>query len=265
MMKGFRQFGDAKRYGDPIDLHGKQHLHIYPVIQCQLDCYFCQNKYYTDKLPKLKITDGATWAKYLNRFYNVHHLDINGGEGMLHPDIVTILNSLTNFNIVFFTNLPRTRLHAFKEIKPGRNNIMFCVSYHPLEEERRGRDISQFIDDFKQIPKRLNPTVHVIDIPEVSYKNIRTAFAKRGIFIQALDAIVPTKYNKIRDKFRSVKCRSDMDCIAPDLNVYPCTGRMLRQISPVHIDDYKFNNDFINCDYYGLCGPCTSQKDVREL
>ena len=118
LWKGYRTYGDAnkyRQYGDPINLHTKQHIHIYPVIQCPLSCFFCQNNFYVDKLPKLKITDGLTWVKYINRFYNVHHLDVNGGEPMLHPDIVTILNNLTNFNIVIFTNMPRNRIHIFKE------------------------------------------------------------------------------------------------------------------------------------------------------
>jgi len=264
-IKGSRKLRHALKYGKPINLWGKSHLHIYPVLECNLQCYFCQNRFYVDKEPKIKFKPAKQWLKYLNRMYNVHHLDINGGEPMLYPEIVELLNGLRNWNIVIFTNMPRNRIHTFQEIYPNNNNIMFCVSYHVLEEEKRGRDIAEFVKDFKTIPKRLNPTAHIIDIPEISYKNIRTAFAKRGIFIQASDAITPTEHNKITDNFRVVKCKSDMDTIAPDLKVYPCLAFMLRQINGKYISDYKFTNEHIFCGFYGLCGPCSTQKDIIRL
>jgi len=244
----------------PIDLQGKQHIHIYPKIECNYDCYFCQNKFYVDKLPKYEFCLGEKWASWLNRMYNFHHIDWNGGEPMLYADFVILLNSLYRHNIVIFTNLPHTRLHILNQVNTKRNNIMLCVSYHPLEEKR---DISQFVADFKQIPKGFNATCHVINIPEISYKNIRAAFVKRGVFIEGLDAIVPTKHNKIQEPFKTVMCNSDMDCIAPDLSVYPCTGLMLRKINGVRIAEYEFSNDHKQCDYYGLCGPCTSGKDIK--
>ena len=260
MWKGYRKEHSAGK--NPIDLGGKQHIHIYPIVACHLDCYFCQNKFYVDKLPKYHAVNGYMWAGYLNRMHGFHHIDWNGGEPMNYPYFLDLINSLHNHNLVVFTNLPHNKLHLLDKIQVHDNNIQFCVSYHPLEEQR---DIAEFVADFKRIPKSLHPNVHVIDVPEVSYKNVRSAFAKRGVFIEGLDAIVPTKHNKIGNDFKHVKCKSDMDCVDPELNVFPCTGLMLRQIGGIHIDDYKFKNDYIECDHYGLCGPCAAMKDVREV
>jgi len=246
---------------ESIDLGGKQHIHIYPIIQCQYDCYFCQNKFYVDKLPThTKKIRGYRWGNELNKMYNFHHIDMNGGEPLNYPDFVEMMNTLHHHNIVVFTNLPHNKIHILKYIRHRNNNIMLCVSYHPLEEKR---DISLFVQDFKQIPSWMNPTCHVIDIPEISYKNIRAAFVKRGVFIEGLDAIVPTEHNKIAESFSSVMCKSDMDCIAPDFKVYSCTGKMLRKINGVDISKYQFSNDHKRCDYYGLCGPCTSGRDIQ--
>ena len=44
MWKGYRKEKYAEQYGKPIDLQGKQHIHIYPIVNCNLDCHFCQNK-----------------------------------------------------------------------------------------------------------------------------------------------------------------------------------------------------------------------------
>ena len=258
LIKGYRKKKYAIPYGSPIDMQGKQHIHIYPNIQCNLDCYFCQNKFYVNKLPNFKKVSFVDWAEWLNRMYNFHHIDINGGEPLYYPQMVDLLNKLDNHNIVLYTNLPKDRVDILGRIRKG-NNITLNVSYHPLEEKR---DIAEFVADYKKIPKHLNPSLHVINVPEISYKNIRAAFVMRGVFIEGLDAIVPTKYNKIKNNFKTVMCKSDMDCIAPDLTVYPCTGLMLRKINPVHISEYEFSNKHKPCDYYGLCGVCTSQRDI---
>ena len=245
-----------------IDLGGKQHVHIYPTLVCNLHCYFCQNSFYVDKLPKFNHLSWHYFADWLNRMYNFHHIDVQGGEPLLWPGIIDLLNNLHHHNIVIFTNLPKVRIHTLEQISTKTNNITLNVSYHPLEEKR---DIAEFVDDFKKIPKRLLPSVHVIEIPEISYKNIRAAFASRGVFIEGLSAIVPTEHNKIKEPFKTVMCKSDMDCIAPDMKVYRCTGLMLRGIGGIPIEMYKFSNDHIKCDYYGLCGPCTAMKDVKNV
>ena len=246
--------------GEPINLHGKQHIHIYPNIICNMNCYFCQNKFYVDKLPKFDWVSAVEWVSWLNRMYNFHHIDINGGEPLYYGHIVQLLNTLYKHNIVLYTNLPKERIHILKEIHCKMSNIAFNVSYHPLDEKR---DIAEFCEDYKKIPKHLNPSLHVINIPEISYKNIRAAFVKRGVFIEVLDAIIPTEYNKIKENFKTVMCKSDMDCIAPDLTVYLCTGLMLRKINGKHISEYKFSNQHELCNYYGLCGICTSQRDIK--
>ncbi len=259
MWRGYRKFKHV--IGNGIDLQGKQHIHIFPVLKCNLNCYFCQNKFYVDKTPYFDNTYFIEWTSYLNRMYNFHHIDINGGEPLYYKYIVELLNNLENHNIVMFTNLPKDRIHLLKNIDYKKNNIQLSVSYHPLDDKR---EINEFVTDFKQIPKQLSPNVHVIDVPEISFKNIRTAFAKRGVYCEALDAVVPTEHNKIGNSFSTKLCKSDMDCISPDLTVYRCTGMMLRKIQGKHISEYKFSNKHESCSYYGLCGICATQKDVCD-
>ncbi len=62
-----------------------------------------------------------------------------------------------------------------KEINTKRNNITLPVSYHPLNERR---SLKEFVEDFKQIPKGLHPTMHIIDVPEVSVKDMQSAFTR---------------------------------------------------------------------------------------
>jgi len=254
--------GNGLKKLEPIDMHKKQHIHVYLNIQCGMDCYFCQNAFYVDKLPRYDKKTAVEWAGWLNKMYNFHHIDFNGGEALLHNDFVPLMNMLNHHNITVFTNMPKSKIEGLKEIKKKGNNITLSVSYHPLEEKR---DINEFVDDFNRIPKWLNPTVHLINIPEVSYKNIRAAFVMRGVFIEALDAIIPTEFNRTDGPYKTVMCRSDMDCISPEMNAYRCTGLMLKKIGNTPIERYEFNNDHKKCNYYGLCGPCTSQRDILPV
>jgi len=272
VINGYRKKKHAEKYGEPIDMQGKQHLHIYPTIKCHFDCHFCQNKFYTDYSvpqypnPDFKMSSAKEWCSWLNRMYNFHHIDFNGGEPFNYPHIIEMLNTLENHNIVIFTNIPAHIIPRLKEINTKKNNIQMICSYHHLEEDRKGRSLYQYAHDFKQIPRGLKPTCQVIDVPEVSGQDNASGLIRWGIHVKVNNAHTPTEHNKLKDKnFKTAMCHSDMDCIAPDLTVYRCLGLMMRKIDPIHISDYKFTNNAEWCDYYGLCGPCSMQKDVYDI
>ena len=260
-----------KKYaiGEPIDMQGKQHLHIYPTLNCHLNCYFCQNKFYLEhaqpkyEIPYFGITSAKSWSDWLNRMYNFHHIDFNGGEPFNYPQIIEMLNRLLHHNITIFTNIPKHIIPKLKEINTRKNNIQMICSYHPLDAKR---SLYQYAMDFNKIPKGLKPSLQIIDVPEVSCKDSASGFIRWGIYTRCNNAHTPTHHNPIRDKdFKTALCHSDMDCIAPDLTVYRCLGLMLRKIGGASIKNYKFSNEAEWCDYYGLCGPCTMQKDVYEI
>ncbi len=148
-----------------------------------------------------------------------------------------------------------------QEINTKQNNITLPVSYHPLNERR---SLKEFVEDFKQIPKGLNPTMHIIDVPEVSVKDMQSAFTRDGIYTFRADAHTPTEHNKLTPPFRKAWCKSDMDCISPELKVFKCLGLMLRNIEGVPIEDHAPTNEPQLCDYWGLCGPCTMQAEIWD-
>ena len=271
ILYGYRKKKYAKRYGDPVNLSGKQHLHIYPTLACHLRCYFCQNRFYCEdgKYPKFKSSTPEEWASFLNRMYGFHHVDVNGGEGFNYHGMIELLNLLDHHNIVVFTNLPSHILPKLRNINSKKNNITLACSYHPLDEKR---SVFQFAEDFKSIPKNLKPTLQIISVPEVSVKDFKSAFVRHGIYVFEADSHTPTEHNRMdKDNLKSCMCHSDMDCIAPDLTVYRCLGLMLWEIKDKingkHISEYEFNNGWQRCDYYvgGNCGPCTLQADIKEL
>lgn len=250
--------------GPPINAKG-DHLHIYLTLRCNFKCYFCINRQYTTKPHHGGFeVDGNRWLAYLNRLYNIHQIYLQGGEPFLHKDIVQIINGLAGFNICIYTNLPHSEMDKIKQIKPGLNNIILLISYHPLEDKRA---VNQFVDDFNQIPRGIKKHVHMIEIPEVSYKLYARAFRRLGVHLERQDVSLPTEHNPIKkDHFKTVLCKSNMEVIGPDMRLYRCLGLMLTQPDNyLNLYDYDFETaGFEPCDFYGLCGQCSTAKEIKE-
>lgn len=257
--RGPRRKRLAKKYGEPINAIG-EHLHIYLTLRCNHDCYFCVNKQYNSKI-RFSEKSGKDWLDYLNRLYNLEQIFIQGGEPFLHPDAIKILNGLDGFNVIVFTNLPHAFIEEIEQIKPKNNNIIFKISYHPLSDKR---SIAQFVGDMNRIPVDIKRIPHLIDIPEVSYALFARGFRKYGIFLQREDVSLETENNKITDKYETVICNSHMEVVSPDMVVYRCLGLMMRQIEKgsFPLDKYNFCGGFQECEYYGLCGTCSTAKEV---
>jgi organic radical activating enzyme len=256
----------AKKYGQPINAKG-DHLHIYLTLRCNFKCYFCVNRQYADRPHKGWIeTNGATWLSYLNRLYDLHQLYLQGGEPFLHSDIVEIINGLDGFNVCIYTNLPHSQMDKIRQIRPGSNNIIMLISYHPLQDKRA---VNEFVDDFRQIPAGILKHVHLIETPEVSYKLYARAFRRYNVFLERQDVSLATEHNVIpKDKFQQVWCNSNMEVVSPDMRVYRCLGLMLRHCDDYtkHLADYNFEQaGFKPCDYYGLCGQCATAKEIRRI
>lgn len=261
-LKGFRKYKTAKKYGTPINAMG-DHLHCYLTLRCNYNCYFCVNKQFgIYNAPTIERT-GNEWVTYLNKLYNLGELFLQGGEPFLHIDTVDIINNLHAFNITIFTNLPHHKMDEIKKIKPGDNNIIFKVSYHPLDDKR---SINQFCVDYKKIPDGIKKAVHVIDIPEVSYSLSARAFQRYGIYLGREDVSLKTPYNIIGKDVntKTVMCNSHMEIVAPNMTVYRCLGLMIRGINDYtkQLNKYDFTAGFERCDYYGICGQCSTAKEI---
>ena len=263
-LRGARKYETACKYANDsqcIDASGDSSLHLYLTLRCNLKCYFCVNKQY-GLTPAFKESWGVDWLQYLNRIYNIKQLHIQGGEPMLHKDFFYIVNGLDDYNVCIFTNLPHKYIDEVSKMKVNNNNIILLISYHPLNDER---PVNQFVDDLRRIPKGIKWAVHLIDIPEVSYKLYARAFRKYDIFLERQDVSLTTEhYNIPVTGFKSVYCKSNMATVAPDMSLYRCVGLMLRRTDPVSVYDYNFNPDFEICNFYGLCGQCTTAKEIKR-
>lgn len=264
-LRGVRSRQLAAKHGTPIDAKG-DHLHIYLTLRCDLGCYFCVNLQYANRPAQgWHEVSADQWLTYLNRLYNLEELYLQGGEPLLHRGFVDILNGLDGFNICVYTHLPRQSVGILSRLKPRNNNIIFLCSYHPLNDKRA---VNEYVDDFRQIPRGIKKQVHIIEVPEVSYMLYARAFRRYGIYLERADVSVLTQHNPIaQNQFARVLCNSHMEVVSPDMRVYRCLGLMLRHYDDYtkHLKDYDFTAGFQECRYYGLCGQCSTAKEIRRL
>jgi organic radical activating enzyme len=238
---------------------GEDHLHLYLTVRCQFSCYFCVNAMYGPQ-PTFRELSGRQWLDMINRLRGVNEIYLQGGEPMLHPDFLDIVNGLDGFNVCIYTNLPESRAHELPFIRRNNNNILVIASYHPLDDRRA---VNEFVDTLRLIPNDIKVQPHIEDIPEVSPMLYARAFRRHNIYLESSDVALPTRHNTIK-RIGTVQCNSHMEVVAPDMTVYPCLGLMWRQIDGIHLSEYNFQQGYRTCHHYGLCGLCSTAKEIKR-
>jgi hypothetical protein len=258
-VKGYRERNRAEKYGEPIDFHGADHLHIYATLRCCLDCYFCINKALAGdgKPPVFKEKGLEDWAYFLNRLCNIRELYFNGGEHFLLPWFADLINRLDGFNVVIFSNLPRTAIQQFRRLERNNNNIIIKSSYHPLEDE----PLNLYVERARAIPKEILWTPHVIQADGVSTKMYLDGFRRYGIY--ATDDMLVYNRNQILKKTFPVICRTNEHQISPDMKMYRCLVHMIHGERAETLEKYSFTHEEIECDRYPQCNTCSSYNEIR--
>ncbi len=261
MMKGSRKFKTANKYGRPIDFHGGDHLHIYATLRCCLDCYFCINKLVSPTGKPLKFIEHSIdeWSEFLNRLWNIKELYFNGGEHFLLPWFADLINSLDGFNILIFSNLPRTAIKQFESLRKGTNNIIIKSSFHPLNDE----PLNLYVERCQHINPEILWTPHVIGAEGISTTMYLDGFRRYGIYATG-EMLV---YNKAQAERQTqqVECRTMEHQIGPNMKMYRCLVHMLKAENGSDIDDYSFMHDWIKCNYYPRCNTCSAYNQIRWI
>jgi len=257
--KGFRSKRTARKHGEPIDMHGADHLHIYMTLVCNLNCYFCINKILVDSPVKYGSYQLSAWVDFLNRLHGIRELYFNGGEHFLIKGFSDVINSLDNFNVLIFTNLPEKGLDEISKLKKHNNNIILKMSYHPLNDV----PINQYIKRTKIIPKGILWNPHIIRAEGVSTGMYLDRFRREGILATS-DELVYNIYMKHR-LARRVLCRTNEHIIGPDMKMYRCLVHLLNGKNAEEIDDYSFMHEYIECNYFPKCNTCSAYNDIEEI
>ena len=127
-----------------------KYIAAFLTMRCNLGCSYCLNNLENSQSfnrVKFKELSGKEWVEALNKIDSREDVPItfSGGEPMLHPDFVYIVNNLkSNLKIDILTNLYNEFLvnKFLKEVNPQRvkRNSPYAsirVSYHPEQMDAR--------------------------------------------------------------------------------------------------------------------------------
>lgn len=270
-LKGHRSRRRAQKHGEPVEVL-TDHVHCYITLSCNFKCYFCVNRLYTEVMPNFTCARAEKWLYLINRLYGLHEIYLQGGEPSLHPDFVEIVNGLDGYNVCVFTNLPKETIHKFKQLRKNNNNIILKISYHPYtthEGVQPEESVNLFVRRLRQIPKGIKWQVHLIDITEVSFSLYARAFRRYNVVIHREDfSYEPQLRNFDMSAGSHVYCRSNMEVISPDMRIYPCLGLMMKKVQESSVPAMSVKSIkpvFRPCNYYGLCGQCSTAKEIHYI
>jgi hypothetical protein len=197
-----------------------------------------------------EIKDPNIWTFWLNSLCGLKEIYFNGGEHLNLPYFARVFNSLRDFNINMFTNLPRKNLLQLMKLQKNNNNVILKCSFHPQQDE----SLNMFVDRTKKIPKEINWSVVVIKASGISGRMYLDGFRKYGIYAQAEELVFPEH----QIKTKTVICDSREHIIGPNLKVYRCLYNLVNDINGISINRYEFKFKEKECYNYPKCFACSS-------
>lgn len=258
-----------------------KYIAVFLTMKCNLNCSFCLNNL-DGKLDrnKFKEISGEKWVEALNKIESRPEVPItfSGGEPMLHPDFVYIINNLKpSLNIDILTNFYyKKAVDKFitkvnpKRIQRNSPYPSIRISYHP--EQMNAEKLIKNV-------KRAQENGFSIGIFSVLYPNsnqleaiVKMQFMcrKEGIDFRIKDFTGVYKgelygnYSKypsavFSKEIKSCLCKTSEFLIGPDGNVYKCHRDLYKEefsIGNITDKNFKIKSKFRECNRYGECHPC---------
>ncbi len=250
------------------------YIGVFLSLSCNLSCSYCIN--HTVGLnQRRKHLSGKEWAKALNRLQTRSDLPISiqGGEPSIHKDFYEIINSINpETRIDLLTNIQFKTDIFMKKISSKRfdRNLPYPairVSYHPetmdLEEtlskvkilQENNYSIGLFTVDHPQ-------TIQEMEVAKKRCQEENIPF-KTKEFLGQFEGKTYGNYHYEDAVFnsnpRTVNCKTSELLISPEGFVYRCHHDLYNKKSPIGdilSPNFKIEDKFTNCDYYGKCNPC---------
>jgi MoaA/NifB/PqqE/SkfB family radical SAM enzyme len=133
--------------------------HLYVTDQCNLDCHYCNE--YDNSVPHPDTADLKRFMRKI-RELGVARIGFQGGEPLLHPDIVELVRyakSLGFYKVSMSTNgLLLTREHVAEFERAGLDSLQISVDrMTPIPETRKSlKSVRHKLDWFRDSTIRLN-------------------------------------------------------------------------------------------------------------
>jgi hypothetical protein len=117
-------------YGLRKRLRRGKRIKILLTYRCTLDCDYCTNLAASGTKPKCEEIRLPEWKRIISLIPNVREVVITGGEPMLHPDFVGLVDWLLESGkfVTVFTNLTMGRGMSIS--RDHQRNLRYAASYH---------------------------------------------------------------------------------------------------------------------------------------
>jgi len=266
---------------------------------CNYKCLYC-NAWHR-KNDSVMYQSEEIRNRVINRLNELHPeiLDITGGEPLIVPDFLDILNRIDgDIKLMITTNLSRSMVNFTKYISPERI-IGITASYHPgMADKEVFASKCLFL-----MNRGYNINVNMVAFPEHLWmiRDTRDWFTSKGILfhvddykeIVALHDPAPigesfVKYTPSAPEYdilkevvgedrqdyitprpvKLVRCSAGVHrlTLMPDSSLFRCVLDMRQNIPPIGKlldEEIEFPDNYVECTRYNECIPC--DRDYNEI
>lgn len=250
------------------------YIAVFLTFRCNYRCSYCINYFEVERLPKGELS-GKDWIKGINRILSRDDLPVTlqGGEPTVHKDFYYIINHIKpQLNIDILTNLQFDIDEFIRNVEPGKVNrkapyASIRVSYHSEVmdlEETIQKTLKMLKAGFSigiwgvLHPKQKDIILKAQDKCKELGIDFRTkeflGEYEGKLFGTYLYEGACAKVDKKR-----VLCKTTELIIGPNGNIYRCHSDLYANREPIGnlLDpDFKIEDKYRICDYYGHCNPC---------
>ena len=251
---------------------------VFLTLSCNLSCSYCINHLVGLKQGR-KLLNANEWSEGLSRLVlkNKLPLTLQGGEPTIHHDFYNIVNLIPDyFELDLLTNIQFDPIEFAKKIAISKFNrnapyASIRISYHP--------ETMNFTDTFNKVKalKEFGFDVGIFGVlhPDQEDEIFRAQkiFIENGFdfrtkeFLGLHDGIIHGTYQYPEAVFskelKSCLCKTSELLIDPFGSIFRCHHDLYNNLNPIgHILDpeFKINDEFKVCNYFGNCNPCDIKR-----
>lgn len=250
------------------------YIGVFLTLSCNLTCSYCINHLVGLKQGR-KLLNAAEWELGLNRLTTDSNipLTLQGGEPTIHKDFYNIVNSLSKkFLLDLLTNIQfdpkefiqHVKIESFNRLAPY---APIRISYHPetMNLENTLEKVLVLMNaGFKVgVFGVLHPvqTVEIYKAQKIFLDNGIDFRTKEylGLHNGKLHGTYVYPEAVFAEALRSCLCKTTELLIDPFGSVFRCHHDLYNNINSIgHLlnSEFKINDNFKSCDYFGNCNPC---------
>jgi MoaA/NifB/PqqE/SkfB family radical SAM enzyme len=258
------------------------------TLSCNLKCPYCLAPQLPDPLFNYPIQLADRWIEAWNRIEGEVIIDISGGEPLLQPGFIEIINSFdSSKKIAMTTNLTQDMTEFVQKVSPEKC-INITASLHISNNKM---NVAYFVGKLLMLKNRgFNVAANFVAFPEQMWliDHYREMFAKMGLHLH-IDPYLPgpsypfkpsekekvfleRNFGSDRDDYydsdmKTYVCDAGMNyfVVSPNGVVSTCVGRLYKQtLGNIFDSGFRLYEEPMECSTR-FCSGCDVDKVVRTI